>query len=82
MHSMPNRLKHNRFGITVGKKIGNAVKRNKVRRRIYEAFRLYEPNIKCGYDIVMVAKPLAQCAEFDQYYKTIGGMIKKAGLFA
>ncbi|OQB13257.1 MAG: Ribonuclease P protein component [Firmicutes bacterium ADurb.Bin193] len=81
MHSMPNGLGYNRFGITVSKKIGKAVKRNKVRRRIYEAFRLYEPSIKKGLDIVIVAKASALEADFERYYRVIGGMIKKAGLF-
>lgn len=81
MHSMPNGLKINRFGITVSKKIGNAVKRNKVRRRIYEAFRQYEPSLKLGFDIVIVAKASATDAEFDRYYRVIGGMLKKADLF-
>ena len=72
---------YNRFGITVGKKIGNAVKRNRVRRHIYEAFRLYEPTIKTGYDIVIVARVFALDAEFEQHQKVIGIMLKKAGLF-
>lgn len=81
MHSMPNGLEHNRFGITVSKKIGNAVKRNKVRRRIYEAFRQYEPSLKSGFDIVIVAKASAVEADFERYYRVIGGMLKKANLF-
>ncbi len=80
VHYMKNGLKYNRFGITVSKKIGKAVKRNKVRRRIYEAFRMYEPSLKTGFDIVIVAKSSALEAEFARYHRVIGGMLKKAGL--
>lgn len=78
---MQNGLKFNRFGITVSKKLGKAVKRNKVRRRIYEAFRLYEPSLKTGFDIVIVAKVSSAEAAFDRYYRVIGGMLGKAQLF-
>lgn len=47
--------KQNRLGLTVGTKIGKAVKRNRVRRRLYEIYRLCGPNIKAGFDIVIVA---------------------------
>lgn len=77
---MPNGLSYNRFGITVSKKIGKAVVRNKVRRRIYEAFRLYESSLKTGYDMVIVAKNHALDSDFDHYYRVIGGMLTKAGL--
>ena len=40
-----------RLGITVSKKLGHAVTRNRIRRRIREAYRLHEQEIKNGYDI-------------------------------
>ena len=53
-----NRLGYNRIGITTGKKVGNAVKRNRARRIIKEAYRLVSPSLttKCGWDIVFVAR--------------------------
>lgn len=51
-----NRFKYNRFGITTSKKIGKAVKRNRARRIIREAYRLLEPAVKKGYDFVFVAR--------------------------
>ena len=42
----PRRAGKNRLGIVTGKKIGNAVKRNRSRRIIREAFRLFEPMLK------------------------------------
>ncbi|MDO4563457.1 MAG: ribonuclease P protein component [Clostridia bacterium] len=56
VYSMRNRLTQNRLGITVGKKIGCAVKRNRVRRIIKESYRLLEPRISKGYDFVIVGR--------------------------
>ncbi|GHV44545.1 ribonuclease P protein component [Clostridia bacterium] len=81
LHYLPNGLKHDRLGLTVSKKIGKAVRRNKVRRCIYEAFRRYEPSLKTGFDVVIVAKPAALDADFDRYSRVLGGMLNKAGLF-
>lgn len=46
----------NRLGITASKKIGNAVERNRARRLIKEAYRLTEPQLPLGWDIVIVAR--------------------------
>jgi ribonuclease P protein component len=54
-----NGLGINRLGITASKKIGNAVKRNKVKRLIREWFRLHKYDLPQGYDIVIVAKNCA-----------------------
>lgn len=53
---LPNRLEQNRFGITCGKKIGNAVARNRAKRIIRSAYRLNEQLIPKGFDIVFVAR--------------------------
>ena len=44
------------FGITTGVKLGNAVKRNRARRRIRELYRTNEARLAPGYDIVVVAR--------------------------
>jgi ribonuclease P protein component len=50
-----NGLKINRLGITVSKKTGNAVKRNRVKRLVRESFRLHQNAFPAGHDIVFVA---------------------------
>ena len=55
----PNNLKLNRLGLTSTKKIGCAVKRNRARRVIREAYRLLEDKLGVGYDIVIVARTKA-----------------------
>lgn len=63
---MKNRCKQLRYGITTSKKTGKAVRRNRSRRVIREAFRLLSPNVKQGYDLVFVARgrtPYVKCGE-------------------
>lgn len=52
-----NRRKYNRLGITVGKKVGCAVKRNRARRIIRQAYRETEHLLPTGIDFVIVALP-------------------------
>lgn len=68
-----NSLKCNRLGITVGKKIGGAVVRNRVKRLIRESYRLIESEVACNTDIVIVAR--SKCAEAD--FHAVSGTIKR-----
>ena len=49
-----------RLGVTVSTKLGKAVVRNRARRRLRELFRLAQPNMKQGYDVILVAR--SRCA--------------------
>ena len=51
-----NGNKQNRLGITTSKAVGKAVQRNRCRRVLREAYRLLEPQMKCGYDLILVAR--------------------------
>ena len=48
LYTRKNRLKENRLGITTGKKLGNAVTRNRIRRRLREIYRLHEEEFLPG----------------------------------
>lgn len=62
----PNGLKHPRFGLTVSRKVGNAVVRNRVKRRLREAVR-HHPAARDGsldgIDVVFIARSRAATAE-------------------
>ncbi len=51
-----NRLGRNRLGLTCGKTVGKATKRNRAKRLMRESYRLLSPELKSGYDIVIIAR--------------------------
>lgn len=55
----------NRIGFTVSTKLGGAVTRNRIRRRLREAYRLNEHLLLRGFDIVIVARAAALDADFS-----------------
>ena len=56
LYCRPNNLGHNRLGVTVSTKLGGAVVPTRARRRLREVYRLAQPNLKQGYDLVLVAR--------------------------
>ncbi len=66
LYARPNRGVRNRLGVTVSTKLGKAVVRNRVRRRLREIYRLSQPELKQGYDIVLVARTRAVTATYRE----------------
>ena len=63
----PNNRPFNRFGITAGKKIGNAVARNRAKRLIRLAYQKAEVKLPVGIDIVIVARSGILGIKSDEY---------------
>ncbi len=72
---LENDLGYTRLGITVSKKTGNAVKRNRVKRRIREFFRLNKTHFPQGYDIVIISKKGASNLDFWRIKEELGDFI-------
>ena len=70
----------NQLGITVSTKIGGAVQRNRVRRRLKEIYRLNEQAIHPGYDIVIVARHKSREAGWQELQTSVLTLFKKLGL--
>lgn len=66
MHAFDNEVGGARLGLSVSKKIGNAVTRNTVRRRLREMFRAAHPDVLGRRDIVISARPPASKATFEE----------------
>lgn len=71
-----NNLDNTRIGFTLTKKIGNAVTRNKVRRKMKEICRLNFNNIKEGYDLIFIAKKSTVNLSYDELEKSIIHILK------
>lgn len=75
-----NHGEENRLGYTVSTKLGHAVVRNRVRRRLREVYRLNSHALKRGYDIVIVARGRAIEAEFATLTQAFLSACEKLGL--
>ena len=77
---MKNRTRLLRVGITTSKKIGNAVKRSRSRRVIREALRAVAPNIKDGYDLILVARARTPFVKSTEVQLVLQQQLEKAGI--
>ena len=80
LYAKPNRSATNRVGITVSKKLGHAVVRNRVRRRLREVYRLNEDRFAPGWDIVVVARGRCIDADFQKLTHAYLSLAEKAGI--
>jgi len=80
LYARKNHTQKNRVGLTVGKKLGHAVVRNRVRRRLREVYRLNEDRFLPGWDIVVVARSRCIGASFPQLRSAYLQLAAKAGI--
>ena len=74
--------KGNRLGLTVSTKVGCAVVRNRVRRRLKEAYRLHENELKTPRDIIIVARVRASRESFASLERELLGLFRRLGLLS
>ena len=80
MYARRNYSAGNRVGVTVSKKLGKAVVRNRVRRRLREVYRLHESRFLPGWDIVVVARRRAVTASFSDLTGAYLSLAQKSGI--
>lgn len=80
LYCRKNGSDRSRLGITVGVKVGNAVVRNRTRRRIREAYRIHEDRFLPGYDLVVVARVRAGHSRYREVERSLLSLADKLGL--
>lgn len=59
IYALPNALRHPRLGISIGRKVGTAPRRNRIKRLLRESFRLMQHDFPRGYDLLVTVRPHA-----------------------
>jgi ribonuclease P protein component len=80
VRALPTSLDYNRFGFMVSKRLGNAVTRNKVKRRLRE--RVRQAHLKPGWDAVFIARKGAEKARYQQLKQAADNLLRRTRLSA
>ena len=80
LYYLPNDNNSIRIGLSISKKVGISVVRNKIRRLIKENIRLNLQNIKEGYDIIIIARVLSSRADYKSIKWALDNLFKRAKL--
>jgi len=80
VYCFKNGRNENRLGITVTTKLGGAVQRNRIRRRLKEIYRINESALRRGYDIVLVARMRCVDAPWRELEASVLHLLQKLGL--
>ncbi len=75
-----NGTRGNRVGITVSAKLGHAVARNRLRRRLREIYRTNESAFRRGFDLVVVGRTAAMEADYQKLEQAYLSLAGKLGL--
>ena len=67
-----------RLGLTVSRKVGNAVERNRVKRRVREWFRRCRPDAGEAVDVVVIARRPALALRGESLYRTLDELVSRS----
>ena len=78
LRALPNSLEHNRYGFVTPKRLGGAVIRNRLRRRLRESIHVIPTRF--GWDVVVSPKAPAAAANFQQLNRAVVDLLVRAGI--
>ena len=81
LYVAPNELDQTRVGITVSSRVGNAVVRNRVRRRVREALRPRLADLIGANDLLVIARPASARASWAELNQAVEAVLKRAGVW-
>ena len=73
-------LETTRFGLSTGRKLGGAVVRNRVRRRLREALKAMAPSFQPGWDVLIIARPAVVNASHAEITEAVRRLLRKGGV--
>ena len=73
-------LETTRFGLATGRKLGSAVVRNRVRRRLREGLRAMAPSFQPGWDVLIIARPAIVSADHEALVGALRRTLGKGGV--
>ncbi len=76
------RRQGNRLGLTVSVKVGTAVTRNRVRRRLREIYRLREERMRTGLELIIVARSRAATAAYRDLERAFDDLCRRLDLYS
>ena len=73
-------LETTRFGLSTGRRLGGAVVRNRVRRRLREALRVMAPSFQPGWDVLIIARPAVIDADHEALVGALRRVLRSGGV--
>ena len=73
-------LETTRFGLATGRKLGGAVVRNRVRRRLREGLRAMAPSFQPGWDVLIIARPAIVEADHRTVVESLRRILDRGGV--
>ena len=75
-----NDLEETRFGLSTGRKLGGAVVRNRIRRRLREALRVMAPSFRPGWDVLIIARQPVIAANYQALTEALHSLLRRGGV--